>query len=73
MPAIDWLDQLCLEHDKDCGRSGKGCSRRGDQRLIDGIDKWSSVWYNPLLHPIQNAKARVVRQAISLAQPFRRR
>ena len=73
VPAVDWLDQLCREHDKGCGSSAKGCSRADDQRLIDGIDKWKSVWYNPLIHPLQSAKADVVRSGIALAQPFRRR
>lgn len=70
---VDWLDRLCMEHDKGCGSSNRGCSRADDQRLIDGIDKWTSVWYNPLIHPIQNAKAQTVRTGIALAQPFRRR
>lgn len=70
---VDWLDALCLEHDRGCGSSDLGCSRRDDQRLIDGIDKWTSVWYNPLIHPIQNARALTVRSGIALAQPFRRR
>ena len=70
---IDWLDRLCLEHDRGCGSSALGCSRRDDQRLIDGIDKWKAIWYNPLIHPFQNAKASLVRSGIVLAQPFRRR
>ena len=70
---ISWLDQLCLEHDRGCGSSDLGCSRRDDQRLIDGIDNWKAIWYNPLIHPLQNAAADVVRTGIVLAQPFRRR
>lgn len=70
---VDWLDRLCLEHDRSCGASELGCSKAGDQALIDGIKKWQSVWYNPLIHPIQNAKADLVRNAIQIAKPFRRR
>ncbi len=70
---VDWLDALCLEHDRGCGSSDLGCSRSDDQRLIDGIDKWKAVWYNPVIHPIQNARADVVRTGMILAQPFRRR
>jgi len=70
---IDWLDRLCMAHDRGCGSSDLGCSRRDDQKLLDGIEKWKSKWSNPILHPLQNAKADVVLTAITLAQPFRRR
>ncbi len=69
---IDWLDALCMSHDRSCGEAGdKGCSAAADQRLLDGISRWYSNPWNPVLHPIMNVKAQLVRDAISTAQPWR--
>ncbi len=73
IPAQDWLDQLCKNHDLSCGRSKDlGCSKKADQALLDGISRWYRKPWNPILHPIQNVKAQAVRTAISTAQPWRK-
>ena len=68
----DWLDRLCMDHDRSCGEAGeKGCSKKADQKLLDGISIWYRNPFNPLFHPIMNVKAQLVREAITLAQPWR--
>lgn len=68
----DWLDKLCMAHDRSCGEAGdKGCSAAADQKLLDGISKWYSNPWNPIFHPIISGKAQLVQTAIIAAQPWR--
>ena len=70
---IDWLDRLCMDHDRSCGEAkDMGCSKKADQKLLDGISKWYRNPFNPIFHPIQNVKAQAVREGINLAQPWRK-
>ena len=69
-PCIDKLDCACLQHDKGC--SGKqGCTKAADRKLIRTANQ---ILANPLYlitNPRMYAAARIVRDGISLAKPFR--
>jgi hypothetical protein len=64
-PAEDWLDRCCRTHDKSCADGG--CTTAADRRMIKCIDKWYANPLNPVLHPIMNVKAQLVREGIRIA------
>lgn len=70
-PCIDRLDCACREHDRGC--SGKqGCTKAADRKLARSANK---ILANPLYaitNPVMYAKARVIRDSISVASLFRR-
>jgi len=68
-PAVDWLDRCCRTHDKQCASGG--CSTAADRKMIKCIDNWFKNPLNPLIHPIMNIKAQLVREGIRVASTTR--
>ena len=72
-PCDDALDCACRSHDKDCASSSLGCSRKGDQKLIDSALKIALNPINRLFNPAYADKAAAVAAGISIAKLTRRR
>ena len=72
-PCDDKLDCACRAHDKDCASSPLGCSKKGDQKLIDVALKEALNPINRLFKPAYADKAAAVAAGIQLAQITRRR
>lgn len=71
-PCDDALDCACRSHDKDCSHP-KGCSSKGDQKLIEVALKEALNPINRLFRPGYADKAAAVAAGIRLAQITRRR
>ena len=72
-PCDDKLDCACRAHDKDCASSSLGCSKKGDQKLIEVALKEALNPINRLFKPAYADKAAAVAAGIQLAQITRRR
>ena len=72
-PCDDALDCACRSHDQDCASDSRGCSSRGDQKLIDAALKIALNPINRLFNPRYADKAAAVAAGISIAQITRRR
>ena len=71
-PCDDKLDCACRAHDKDCSNP-RGCSKKGDQRLIEVAIKEALNPINRLFRPRYADKAGAVAAGIQLAQLTRKR
>jgi len=72
-PCDDKLDCACRAHDKDCASDPRGCSKKGDQRLIEVALKEAMNPINRLFNPRYADKAALVASGIQLAKPTRKR
>ena len=71
-PCDDALDCACRSHDKDCSNS-KGCSRKGDAKLVVAALKYAANPINRLFRPGIVLKAEAVAVGISAASTTRKR
>jgi hypothetical protein len=72
-PCDDKLDCACRAHDKDCASDPRGCSKKGDQKLIDVALKEALNPINRIFNPAYADKAAAVAAGIQIAQLTRRR
>lgn len=72
-PCDDALDCACRSHDKDCASDQRGCSKKGDQKLIDVALKEALNPINRIFRPGYADKAALVASGIQLAQITRKR
>ncbi len=70
--CVDKLDCACREHDRDCA-DGRGCSRKGDTKLIKTALKVASNPRNRLFNPQLANKAALIAAGITAARTTRRR
>jgi len=69
--CIDKIDCACRTHDQECSGT-KGCSRSADTKLIQACNRFLANPFNAIASPITYAKARIIREGIAVARPFRR-
>lgn len=72
-PCDDALDCACRSHDRDCGSDPRGCSRAGDDKLIEASLKIALNPINRIFNPSYADKAAAVAAGIKLAQLTRKR
>jgi len=68
----DALDCSCRSHDKDCSHP-KGCSAKGDRKLVAAALKYAANPINRLFRPDTVLKAEAVAVGISAASLTRER
>jgi len=71
-PCDDALDCACRSHDKDCSHD-LGCSRKGDNKLIEAALKEAMNPINRIFKPDYANKAALVASGIQLAKLTRER
>ena len=71
-PCDDALDCACRSHDKDCANP-KGCSSKGDGKLVAAALKYAANPINRLFRPNTVLKAEAVAVGISAASLTRKR
>lgn len=71
-PCIDKLDCACRDHDRDCSDS-RGCSRKGDAKLVAAALAVSLDPANRLFRPNLANKAALIAAGITAAATTRRR
>jgi len=72
-PCDDKLDCACRAHDKDCASSILGCSKKGDQKLIDVAMREALNPINRLFKNTYADSALLVASGIRIAQLTRKR